>query len=195
MIGGGAKKLLERGLGPGNGHKLDDAMERFRAEYSARLLRTSQLYPGIDEVLSSLRADGRSWSIATNKPAGFTEPMLSGLHLHRLGLTSWASGDEVANKKPSPEVIELAAERGGFSGTPPHAMTYVGDMPVDVECGRRFGCTTVGVTWGFDPDGVMQAEPDFVVHSTGELLALLRGRKEEMDKHQTSPKGGGSVQA
>ena len=197
MIGGGARKLLERGLGPSNGHKLTEAIELFRVEYSARLLNTSHLYPGMGALLSSLHAEGRTWSIATNKPAEFTSRMIDGLQLDRLGLTSWASGDEVPNNKPAPDVIRLAAERGGFTSTAATAMTYVGDMPVDVACGRRFGCPTVGVTWGFDPNGTKQAGPSFVAHSAAELLAILRARdeKEGLDKHQVGQEGGGSVQA
>ena len=178
MIGGGAQKLMERGLGPSNGHKLDEAMDRFRIEYDARLLKTSRLFPGIEQVLSSLRADGRTWSIATNKPAGFTAKIIDGLALESLGLTSWASGDEVSHKKPAPDVVHLAADRGGFLATPADAMTYVGDMPVDIACGRRFGCMTVGVAWGFDPAGVAQAEPDQIVASPHELLQLLRLKKK-----------------
>lgn len=177
MIGGGARKLLERGLGPSNGHKLDEAMDRFRIEYRARLLDNTRLYPGIEAVLAHLRHEGRTWSIATNKPAEFTGELIEGLDLYRLGLTSWASGDEVPAKKPAPDVLVLAAERGGYRATEPRAMTYVGDMPVDVECGRRFGCPTVGVSWGFDPEGTQQAEPDFVVHNADELLSVLRFRK------------------
>ena len=196
MIGGGAKRLLERGLGPSNGHKIDQALERFRLEYSDRMLQSSKLFPGIEEVLAALRADGRTWSIATNKPAMFTKPIIDGLDLHRFGLRSWASADEVSEKKPAPDVVRLATDRGGFAAIPVQALTYVGDMPVDVACGRRLGCATVGVTWGFDPEGVAMSEPDYLVDSPEGLLEILRVRKNmETDKHQVGQEGGGSVQA
>ncbi|MEM7676395.1 MAG: HAD hydrolase-like protein [Myxococcota bacterium] len=196
MIGGGAQKLIERGLGPSNGHKLDEAMALFAVEYRQRILQSSRLYPGVDTMLETLRTDGRTWSIATNKPANFTAEIIDGLDLHRLGLRSWASGDEVAHKKPAPDVIQLAIERGGFASTPLPAVTYVGDMPVDVAAGRRLGCATIGVTYGFDPVGVAQAEPDYLVSSAAELLPVLRDRKKkETDKHQDGQEGGGSVQA
>ncbi|MEL7369236.1 MAG: HAD hydrolase-like protein [Myxococcota bacterium] len=196
MIGGGARKLIERGLGPSNGHKLDEAMDLFTTEYGQRLLQSSRLYPGIDTMLETLRANGRTWSIATNKPADFTAAIIDGLDLHRMGLTSWASGDEVAQKKPAPDVLRLAIERGGFTSTPIPAITYVGDMPIDVAAGRRLGCATIGVTYGFDPEGVAQAEPDYLVSSAAELLPVLKARKDkELDKHQVGQEGGGSVQA
>ena len=180
MIGGGAQKLLERGLGPANGHKLEEAMDRFRLEYRGRLLDTTRLFPGVEQVLGTLHGEGRTWAIATNKPSQFTADIIEGLGLARLGLTSWASGDEVPAKKPAPDVIALAADRGGFAATPPSAFTYVGDMPVDVACGRRFGCPTVGVMWGFDPPGVEQAGPDHLVRNAHELIEVLRARKETM---------------
>lgn len=184
MIGGGAQKLLERGLGPGNGHKLDEAMNYFRDDYAARMLENSKFFAGISNLLTSLRAEGRTWAVATNKPAAFTGPMLEGLRAPELGMTSWASGDEVPRKKPAADVIALAAERGGFHTVPPDHLTYVGDMPVDVACGRNYGAVTVGVTWGFDPSGVVQAGPDFVVDTAAELLAVLRARHQTVRAHQ-----------
>jgi len=49
----------------------------------------------------------------------------------------------------------------------------VGDMPHDIEAGKQAHVTTIGVTWGYQPEKLEDAEPDFSVNSFEELREIL----------------------
>lgn len=179
MIGGGARKLLERALG--KEPRLEEARAHFLEAYRARLLETTALYPGVAEFLQSLRSSGFHLLIATNKPKAFTEPLVAGLGLRNLGIKAIASADEVPIKKPDPGVVRLALQRGDLEGRNGQQLAYVGDMAVDIQTARARGCLAIGVvpssqcSWGYDPEGVRRETPDAISDNPGKLGALLLG--------------------
>lgn len=175
MIGRGAAQLLRAGLGEGGAHLFGEAHARFRTAYAARLLDTTRPYPGVPEALAQLAARGWVLGVATNKPSVFTQPMLERLGAAAWGIRAVASADEVAERKPDPAVLRLALTRLGLDGAPPGETAYVGDMAIDVETGQRFGCHTLGVTWGFDPAGLRAARPEAVAATPAEMAELLLG--------------------
>jgi phosphoglycolate phosphatase len=178
MIGGGVDTLLRRALGEDDRALLDSARARFRGSYEAHLFDTTTLYAGVFEAIEALRNEGLTLAVATNKPSFFTRPILERLSLDRAGIRAFASADETKKKKPDPSVVKLALERAGASTAPERAL-YVGDMPVDVETGRAFGCRVIGVGWGFDPQGLRAAHPDAWVDAASawrsEILGLDAG--------------------
>lgn len=168
MIGHGVAHLLGEALGDVP-ELLPKARELFRGIYEARLLATTRCYPGLPEVLRQL-AQRVPLAIATNKPSAFTSKIVAGLNLEALGLSAWASADEVPARKPDPAVLRLACER---LGGPLGPIGYVGDMPVDIATARNFGGIAVGVAWGFDPAGTRAANPDLWLNQPSDLLRLL----------------------
>jgi phosphoglycolate phosphatase len=174
MIGGGVDTLLRRGLGEDAPLLVRAARERFRAAYQARLLETTALYDDVLDAIASLARDGVLSVIATNKPSFFTRTIVDRLGLARAGVRAFASADEVDRRKPDPAVVALALTRAaGGEILSPGEVRYVGDMPVDVETARAFGCPAIGVAWGFDPTGLAQARPDAWVESPRALFTLI----------------------
>ena len=52
----------------------------------------------------------------------------------------------------------------------------VGDAVTDLASARAAGVTAVAALWGeSDPADLLAAEPDAILHTPGELLALCRG--------------------
>lgn len=182
MIGGGVGLLLRRALADREPERFDEARERFYGVYKARLLDTTALYAGVRELLEALERAQVPCAIATNKPAAFTRPILEALALAHLPA---ASADEVAEKKPDPGVIRLALERAGLAHVVPERVTYVGDMPVDLETTRRFGGRFLGVTWGFDPSGLRGAPGVILAEDPGALTGRLLGHRARGDVGQT----------
>ncbi|MCZ4122274.1 HAD family hydrolase [Streptomyces sp. H39-S7] len=86
--------------------------------------------------------------------------------------------DEVAVRKPNPEMIRIAARA---LATEPEACWYVGDnYDRDVLCGRRagVGATVLMEARGtYDRPYVIQAEPDAIVPDPHGLLELLLGTR------------------
>lgn len=166
-IGHGARALVEQSLG-GVG-RLDEAMDAFYAAYT-KVLHRSAPFPGLVPLLERLGAAGVARGLATNKPAAFTGPLLRAAGLER-HLEGWASGDE-AERKPSPATLQLALTRAGLAPRP-EEVVYVGDMPVDVEAARRFGCRAIAVGWGLDPEGARASGPDAWADDPEALAAAL----------------------
>ena len=113
--------------------------------YGANIARETQLFPGMDIVLRELEQRGIKWGIVTNKPAAYTEPLLTQLAL-RQRAACVISGDTTTNRKPHPEPMLLACRQ---SGAPAEACIYVGDAQRDVEAGRRAGMRTLVALFGY----------------------------------------------
>ncbi len=181
MIGGGVSKLLSRALGEATADRYDAARARFKEAYQARLTESTRCYDGILESLAELSRAGFTLVVATNKPRVFTAEIVRRLELDQLGIAAFASADEVAHGKPDPAVVRLALSRAEA----PAPLAYVGDMPIDVETGRRAGLEVVGALWGFDPAGLQASRCDVFARQPGELGAVMRAVTKSKDKHQT----------
>ncbi len=95
-------------------------MHRFKTERYAQILAQSGccLRPGIAELIAAARARGQKLGIATTTSRGNVEALLSST----LGpdatkqFDAIVAGDEVARKKPAPDVYIKALELLGLSG-------------------------------------------------------------------------------
>lgn len=167
-IGHGARALVARTVE--DQAPLEDALEVFFARYRD-VMHQARPFSGLLELMARLGRAGVIRGCATNKPAVFTTPILESTGFAP-ELEGWASGDE-AERKPGPAALRLALDRAGAPGLAQEDVVYVGDMPVDVAAARNFGCPAIGVTWGLDPEGLREAAPDHLVHSTEQLAAAL----------------------
>lgn len=172
MIGHGLTKLLERALDDPS--KASSIKAHFKEAYLARLTQTTRLYEGIESMLSALSAHSIPTMIATNKPSFFANKIIDALGILKMGPCAVACADEVEHRKPNPQVVQLALDRANVF-VEPSRVYYVGDMPVDVQTARNFGCYSVGVLWGFNPDALRTAQPDAVSDCPGKLEAVLLG--------------------
>ncbi|HMF58093.1 MAG TPA: HAD family hydrolase [Pyrinomonadaceae bacterium] len=76
--------------------------------------------------------------------------------------------EQTTNKKPHPEGLECAMRELNAA---PHVCAYVGDVPEDIEMGRRAHVLTVGVRSQFPSSkNLPQARPDIYLDSITELL-------------------------
>jgi phosphoglycolate phosphatase len=173
FVGDGAATLLARSLAAaGVDRRVEEVLPLYLDAYRRRLLDTTRFYPGVVEALDAMK--DRTLCVLTNKPGALSRALLAGLGASDRFARVWGGGD-VPGKKPDPEGLrrlmgELAAR--------PEATVMVGDSPVDVATGRAAGVFTVGVTFGFDPRGVVAARPDAVLGDLRDLPPLLRGRDE-----------------
>ena len=59
-------------------------------------------------------------------------------------------------------------------GPSPEEVVYVGDMPLDVEVGRRAGVAVFAVPTGSATrDALLEAHPDRLLHRFSDLLTFL----------------------
>lgn len=152
MIGDGAGRLIERLVPDGDAPTRARAMDAFRADYAGRLTASTRAYPGIPEMLMTLRRSGWRIACATNKPAAFAGPILAGLSL---GVDALRGGDGA--KKPDPGMLrELMAD----AGAGPATTWMVGDHRTDLLAARNAGVRAVWCSWGF---GLRDGQPAHAV--------------------------------
>ncbi len=142
----GARGLLGLGFGIGPDDARFPALrEEFLELYAANICRHSQPFPGILDLLDALEARGLQWGVVTNKPARFTEPLMSMLDLAERAACI-VSGDTCPQPKPHPAPMLAAAE---LCGTDPAHCLYLGDAERDIEAARAAGMPALVAAWGY----------------------------------------------
>jgi phosphoglycolate phosphatase len=97
------------------------------------------LLPGAEEALRRMKNAGFKLALATNAPHVSAEDLMKSVNLQEVFHTI-IGADDVERSKPAPDMILLACERCGCM---PGEAVYVGDMPMDMEAGRRAGVAAV----------------------------------------------------
>lgn len=145
------------------------------ALYIEHLADSSQLFPGMEDVLRDIETRGLRWGVVTNKPVLYAEPLMRALNLHeRCG--ALICPDHVAQRKPHPESLELACKQLNCASD---EAIFLGDHHRDIEAGKNANMPTIACAYGYihRDDPCTKWNADFIVHSAHELLPLLRSFK------------------
>jgi phosphoglycolate phosphatase len=171
FVGDGARQLVERCLAArGLSHAADEILPLYLETYRAGLLVETRLYPGVAEALDALR--GRTLAVLTNKPGDFSRTILEGLGIAGRFARIWGGGD-VPAKKPDP--AGLLALVAALDAKPDEAV-LVGDSAVDVRTARAAGIVSIGVRYGFDPEGLERERPDVQIDDVRSLVSVVETR-------------------
>lgn len=145
MVGKGALNLVRQALPECNGAEVEQALQLF-IDYNAKhIADKSRLYPGVVDLLETLRDRGVRLAIISNK-----NEALSRLILKSLGVDDYfeciAGGDTFPESKPSPlpllRVIQLL-------GVEARECIMIGDSINDIQAGNLAGIATIGCSWGY----------------------------------------------
>jgi phosphoglycolate phosphatase len=123
----------------------ESLVPEFLAVYLEELGRHSHLFDGVADMLAALEADGAVWGIVTNKPEYLAREILPQLGWQQR-CAVLVGGDTLAEKKPHPLPLLVAAEQIGFD---PAACVYVGDDERDIVAARAAGMPSVAALWGY----------------------------------------------
>lgn len=169
-VGNGAPILIRRAMGDGvTEEQIAHALEYFISYYHEHCLDSTTLYPGVLDTLATLHSRGKPLAVLTNKPIRISKHILDGLGVEKL-LARIYGGNSFPEKKPNPVGIETL--RAEFPATAEKTL-MVGDSAVDVLTARNAGVRSCGVTFGFQPETLKEAPPDFVIDRMEELLAIV----------------------
>ena len=145
-------------------------VDTYRSHFAQHFNDHTQLYPGVKETLTALRAAGVKLALVTTKhqvQADFTAREC-GLAPYFDYIHGFMEGRQ---HKPHPEPVLTAAERLGAT---PEAAIMVGDTELDIEAGRAAGTATCGVTYGFRPAWFLKSlRPDFLISRISDLTAIV----------------------
>lgn len=173
FIGFGTQELVRRALESAEPEKAarPDAGEVFNALleiYRKNMVRTTDCYDGVRELLTLTKEKGLKNVILTNKNA-----KSSVMVARELGLTPLVEeviGPETYGiKKPEPGVVHMLMERFNID---PGKTLFIGDMIVDVKTAQNAGISSVGATYGFGSPEQLEGA-DYLIDSFSELKNII----------------------
>ncbi|MEY4624885.1 MAG: hypothetical protein RL061_410 [Pseudomonadota bacterium] len=168
----GARGLIKGAFGYDPDHpEFDTLRDEFLNNYQNNICVKSQLFDGIDELLTQLENQQIAWGIVTNKIERFTNPLLKLMGIDERSQAN-ISGDTTPFSKPHPAPILKAAEICGLS---PVDCVYVGDDLRDIEAGKAAGMKTVAAAYGYCgcDEHITEWGADFIISHPSELQTIL----------------------
>lgn len=170
-VGNGIRKLIERSVPQGTAEEtIESAYDDFMVYYKKNCMVKTKPYPGIEEVLRKLKAEGCKLAVVTNKGNEAVQEMIpyyfEGLFEIAVGAT------KEMPKKPAPDTVYYALEKVKVEK---EKALFVGDSQVDVETAKNAGMDSILVTWGFRSREVLEeAGAPKLADSAGELYEKMQ---------------------
>ena len=130
---------------------------------------TEPLFPGIRELLDTLRAGGWDLGVATGKSQRGLEHCLAthGLTGHFVTLQT----ADFHPSKPHPAMLEAALAEAFASA---QDAVMIGDTSYDMLMAQAAGVRAIGVAWGYHPsEELLAAGAEAVAQSPEDLMEML----------------------
>ena len=159
MVGNGIRKLIESAIPQGtNNPEYEKIYAGFMSYYLEHSMDTTQPYPGITDMLKTLKERGKKLAVVSNKYCEATEALCRTFFNEYIGVAIGES--ENIRKKPAPDTVLEAMKRLDADKA---TTVYVGDSEVDIETARNCGIPCISVLWGF-------RDKDFLESNGGETF-------------------------
>jgi phosphoglycolate phosphatase len=166
-VGNGAPVLIRRALGEqATEEEVEEGLEFFLEYYRDHALDFTRLYSGVKESLVRLSAAGKRLAVLTNKPVRMSRAIVQGLGVAEHFFQVYG-GNSFDFKKPNPIGVETLMREAAI---PCDRTMMVGDSAVDVNTANNAGVMSCGVTYGFQPETLIDPKPDLLVDRIEELV-------------------------
>lgn len=168
FVGNGIRNLIRLAVAPHTDDELIDTVHAtFDAHYSAHHLDRTAPYPGIIELVRSLRGKGIDCCVVSNKGDYAVQPLVEHFFPRLFDVTCGEREKDGIRRKPWPDTVLACMEKLGASK---EQSVYVGDSEVDLQTAANAGIRCIIVSWGFrDEDYLREQGADIIVHTTNEL--------------------------
>lgn len=153
------------------------ACRRMRDHYAARFIAAEaspcQLYPGVIEVLSTLREQGTVMAVATGKSRRGLDRVWASSGIGEFFIASRCADE--SRSKPHPAMLhQLLAE---LSMSPQQAL-MVGDTCFDVDMAHNAGMRSTALTWGaHSRQQLINSKPHYVIDDIAALMSLAHNEE------------------
>lgn len=145
------------------------AIDVYREYFSVTGLFENEVYPGIPEMLETLRTGGKKLLLATSKPEKFARRIME--HFDLAKYFAFIGGADLAGTRGTKDrVIEYVLRE---TGTDAADCVMVGDRLHDAEGAAKFGIPTVGVLWGYGSEEELRSAGCVGIAKTAEELVQL----------------------
>jgi phosphoglycolate phosphatase len=174
LIGGGARVMIERALAAEGRNcgkpEIDRMFAGFIEHYSEHIADQSRPFPGLENALDRLAAEGRRLAVCTNKVEWLSKKLLNTLKLTPY-FAAICGQDTFGVMKPNPEILRGTIRRAG--GDPKRAV-MIGDSGTDVRTARAAKLPVVAVDFGYSEVPIATLQPDGLIGSFADLPAAVR---------------------
>lgn len=153
------------------GEDYKKAIAFYREYYAEKGILENELYDGIGRVLDEIHKQGGKIALATAKPTYFAKIILR--HFDIIDKFDTVVGSHLGGTRSSKnEIIFEVLDQLGFPKS--EKIYMIGDREYDIHGGKHHGLQTIGVEYGYGPDGELAgAKPDYHIHRTLEILDCL----------------------
>jgi phosphoglycolate phosphatase len=163
MIGGGVRRLVERGLAlqgrSFTAAEVDALLADYITHYAEHIADDSRPFPGVEAALDAFAARGDRFAVCTNKLGWLAVRLLD-----RLGLSQRFAAicgrDTFGIEKPDPEILRRTIQAAGGDLAD---SIMVGDSGTDIATARAAGIPVVAVDFGYTEVPVAELDPDRII--------------------------------
>lgn len=150
-----------------------EATAKYRERYSVTGLFENRVYDGIEEALGRLKEMGYGIAMATSKPEIYALRILE--HFDLLKYFDQVAGSTLdGSRDRKGDVIREAFRRLGLKEEKREDAIMIGDRKHDIIGAKECGIASLGVYYGFAPDGELEAcGADYVIQNVEELVPFF----------------------
>ncbi len=147
------------------------AVEYYRENFRSKGILENRLYPGIPEILQTLKSQGRRVILATSKPEEFAKRILDYFDLTQyFDFIAGATMDGSRGKKA--DVIAYALKENGVKD--PVEAIMVGDREFDVQGAGENGLEAIGVSFGYGSrEELTSAGAKYIADTPFDIVQIL----------------------
>lgn len=170
FVGDGVANLIQRILPDDKQHLFNEALSLYNAYYNDHYTVKTYVYDGITEMLESLKKNGVTLAVASNKTDFFVENVIKNYFGDNL-FSLVCGKSEGRAVKPDPEIVinimnKLSAK--------PEECFMIGDTNIDIKTGKNAGIKTIGCLWGFRTlKELSEAGADFIAEKPDDILKFI----------------------
>lgn len=151
------------------------AVKKYRERFTTVGMFENSVYDGIEDMLKTLKNDGKTLGVATAKPTPYAKIILD--HFGLLDYFTFVEGSDLEGEKIDKiAVVNTAVGNLLSMGKSKDGIVMVGDRWQDINAANLNGIRSVGVEYGYAEEGELKNEgATFVVNTVAELTELLKG--------------------
>ncbi len=149
--------------------KADEAVKIYRSRYIPTGMFENSPYPGVAELLKTLKANGHSLLIATSKPEWMAVDILKHFQLDQYFDCICGASMDTSRSSKEDVIAYLLAQNGSAEN-----MIMVGDTHYDVIGSKMHNIPCIGVSWGYGSvEDMVSAGAVAIANSPEALLEYL----------------------
>ena len=150
----------------------DEAINIYRSYHRDNFGERIKLFPGMKELLKSLKEGGYKLGLVTSRLTGTT---MQGLEKYEIKeyFDAVVTADDTEKHKPNPEPVNITLKR---LDAKPEESIMVGDTIFDILCAKNAGVKSVLVGWAptiSEEDRTGENAPDYIIEKAEDLFEIL----------------------